>query len=121
MARIYLDANYFIGTVNQRKRINLASLSSHVLFISPLSVHVLYYVYKIKVPDENISKLINFFNIVSLTENLLKKSVLGPTSDLEDNIQLHSASAADCDVFLTEDKILLKMKFFGKSAITDKV
>lgn len=40
-----------------------------------------------------------------------------PTSDLEDNIQLHSAAEADCDYFLTSDKKLLAMIYFGKTKI----
>lgn len=31
--------------------------------------------------------------------------------------QLHSAAEAECDYFLTSDKKLLAMKFFGKTRI----
>lgn len=41
----------------------------------------------------------------------------GPTKDLEDNIQLHSAAEAESDIFLTADKKLVDMKFFGKTQI----
>ena len=52
-----------------------------------------------------------------LTDKILDLALEGPVDDLEDNIQLHSASEAECDVFLTNDKKLLKMKFFGKMRI----
>lgn len=54
------------------------------------------------------------FGIVPLTEHILNKALEGPTNDLEDNIQLHSAAEAQCDIFLTNDKKLLNLKYFGK-------
>lgn len=43
------------------------------------------------------------------------------SNDLEDNIQLNSAIKADCNFFLTFDKKLLKMKFFGKMKIVSSL
>ena len=57
------------------------------------------------------------FETVKLNWNILEKALGGPTPDLEDNIQLHSCAEADCDYFLTNDKNILKMKFFGKARI----
>lgn len=48
---------------------------------------------------------------------IAEKALVGPTSDFEDNVQLHSAAEAECDIFLTEDKKLSDMKFFGKVRI----
>ena len=48
-------------------------------------------------------------------------SLDGPTKDLEDNIQLHSAAKTEADFFLTNDKKLLKMKFFGKMRIVTTI
>lgn len=48
------------------------------------------------------------------------KALEGPTVDFEDNTQLHSAAEAECDYFLTNDEKLLKMKFFGKTRLTNK-
>jgi len=53
-----------------------------------------------------------------LTDKILDLALEGPVDDLEDNIQLHSASEAECDVFLTNDKRLLGIKFFGKTKTT---
>ncbi len=113
MARVFLDSNIYIDATKRAKEKWLA-LKEHLLFISPLSTHILFYVRKLKVPDSEVNKLQKQFGIVPLTQEVLDKALQGPTRDLEDNIQLHSAAEADCDIFLTEDKTLLKMKFFGK-------
>lgn len=63
------------------------------------------------------NSFISDFNIIDLDKDILDKALESPTKDLEDNIQLHSAAEAECDYFLTEDKGLLKMKFFGKTKI----
>lgn len=60
-------------------------------------------------------------NVIPFSEDVLKKSLNGPTSDFEDNVQLHSAAEAECDYFLTNDEKLLKMKFFGKTEIRNSV
>ncbi|KKS97510.1 MAG: hypothetical protein UV73_C0008G0030 [Candidatus Gottesmanbacteria bacterium GW2011_GWA2_43_14] len=117
MAKIFLDANYFIRVITKRSDNDFSPLTSNLLFISPLSVHIFYYVYKIRVPDGKILKLMDFFNIISLTDEIITRSGVGPTTDLEDNVQLHSASAAGCSYFLTQDRGLLRMKFFGKTAV----
>jgi predicted nucleic acid-binding protein len=89
----------------------------HEGFISILSCHILFYVNKIRIPNLPINDFIETFNIVSLEEKILQYALIGPTDDLEDNIQLHSATKADADFFVTFDKKLLEMKFFGKTQI----
>ncbi len=116
MARVFLDTNIYID-VTIRARERWEKLSSNLLFISPLSTHILFYARKLKVPEEDINELQEQFGIVSLSEFILSKALQGPTIDLEDNIQLHSAAEADCDIFLTSDSKLLDMKFFGKTQI----
>ena len=116
MARIFLDTNFYID-VTKRAKEKWKSLKEHLLFISPLSTHILFYARKLKVPDQDANKLQEKFGIVPLTKEILDKALQGPTADLEDNIQLHSATEAECDIFLTEDQSLLKMKFFGKTQI----
>lgn len=116
MARIFLDTNIYID-ITKRAQEKWKSLGGNLLFISPLSTHILFYARKLKVPDADINKLQEQFGIVPLTKYILDKALVGPTKDLEDNIQLHSAAEADCDIFLTADQQLLKMKFFGKTEI----
>lgn len=116
MVNIFLDTNWLLDIVErdiQKQKI----LDKKRVFISPLSYHILFYTYKHKVPNEVIVNFKKQFQIVNLTNKILDLSLEGPTADLEDNIQLHSAAESECDIFLTNDKKLLKMKFFGKTKI----
>ena len=117
MARIFLDANYFIGLANKAPGLDAEILDKHEAFISTLSCHILFYVNKVNVPDSKMYTFINDFNLINLDQNILNKALTSPTKDLEDNIQLHSAAEADCDLFLTQDQQLLNIKFFGKVQI----
>lgn len=117
MVKVFLDTNYFIGLANQVPDISAENLDRHRVFISILSCHIMFYVNKIKVPDAKINSFINDFNILDLNQKIISKALVGPTSDLEDNIQLHSAAEAECGLFLTADKKLLVMKFFGNMKI----
>lgn len=116
MAKIFLDANRLIDLSEGRGDKNLAtSLALHQVYISTLSAHIMFYVGKISVPNYSANATISSFKIVDLSKNILEDSLSGPTPDLEDNIQLHSCAEEDCDYFLTNDKNILKMKFFGKA------
>ncbi len=120
MARVFLDANLYFD-VTKRGKEELGSLKGNLLFISPLSTHVLFYIYKLKVPDQEMNELEEQLGIVPLTKYIHDKSLEGPTNDFEDNVQLHSAAEANCDFFLTNDEKLLKMKFFGKAKIVESL
>jgi len=118
MAKIFLDANYFIDIVYRDPDKGLMIVDGkHELYISVLSVHIYCYSAKIKLPNKNIEAQIQKFSLVDLTKNIIHLGVVGPTKDLEDNIQLHSAAEAECDFFLTFDRDLLDMKFFGKTQL----
>ena len=116
MARVFLDTNLYIDVIKRAKE-KWEHLRASLLFISPFSTHILFYTTKLKVPDQEVDKLQEQFGITPLTKGVLDKALTGPTSDLEDNIQLHSAVEADCDIFLTEDRKLLDMKFLVKSKL----
>lgn len=120
MARVFLDTNYYIDLTIRNTR-SMESLKDHLLFISPLSTHILFYSQKVVVPDEKMTKLHSQFGVIPLNKLVLDKAMQGSTSDLEDNIQLHSAIEGDCDFFLTNDKKLLNMKFFGKMEIVHEL
>ncbi len=120
MARVFLDTNLYIDVVKRAKE-KWEHLRANLLFISPLSTHILFYASKLSVPDQEVDKLHEQFAIVPLTKIILGKALEGPTDDLEDNIQLHSAAEADCEVFLTSDQQLLKLKFFGKTEIKSEI
>lgn len=121
MARIFLDANYFIDLVEQRREIEISQFLSHALFLSPLSLHVLIYVYRYKIPNKNLAKITRYFSLVSLNEIVTQRALLGPTDDFEDNLQLHSAAQAKCDFFLTHDKKVLRLGYFGNTQIVQEL
>ena len=118
MARVFLDANFFIDLVEQRKPVNVSQFEEQGLFISPLSIHILVYVYRYSLPNKDLANLADYFNLVPFDQDITYKALTGPTVDFEDNIQLHSASSAECDLFLTRDQSLLRLGFFGKTQIT---
>lgn len=119
MAKVFLDTNYFIDSIHRKpEKEILESLESHIVYISTLSFHIYCYVFKINIPDNRILAQKEIFQIVEFSEDILDRSLKGPTNDFEDNVQLHSAAEAECDYFLTADKKLLDMKFFGKTQIT---
>lgn len=117
MGRVFLDTNYFIGLANRAPEVETEILDEQKGFISTLSCHILFYVNKIDVPDVKMNSFISDFNLINLNQDILDKALIGPTKDLEDNIQLHSAVKASCDVFLTYDAKLLKLGIFGKTEI----
>lgn len=117
MAKVFVDANYFIALANRAPEADEEVLDKHQGFISTLSCHILFYINKVKVPDEKMKSFINDFNIIDFNQNILERALHGPTKDLEDNVQLQSAVEADCDYFLTHDKKLLALAFFGKTRI----
>ena len=121
MAKVFLDTNKLIDIVENRGEISVDVFDKHNLFISSLSIHILLYITKHKVPYERLEEMLENFFIVDFDHSICYKSLEGPTDDFEDNVQLHSAANADCDVFLTNDKKLLSLKFFGKTRIVKEL
>lgn len=121
MAKIFVDVNCLIDISENRHNPAIDILDAHNTFISTLAVHILCYLTKRKIPDQALNQLLTPFSITIFDENILYKSLIGPTRDFEDNVQLHSAAEASCDLFLTNDKKLLKMKFFGKVRIVSEL
>jgi predicted nucleic acid-binding protein len=118
MAKIFLDTNYFIDAIHRKpeKQI-LESLLNNTVYISSLSFHIYCYIFKIKIPDKKVASQKEKFQVVEFSEDILDRSLTGPSADFEDNVALHSAAEAECDIFLTGDNKLLKLCFFGKSRI----
>ena len=122
MARIFLDANFVIETIGLRKPASESEqLKGHEGFISPLTIEIICYSFKIDIPSGKIDDFVSQLYLVDFTEKITKLALTGPTDDFEDNVQLHSAAEAECDFFLTHDQGLLNMKFFGKSAIVNSL
>lgn len=121
MAKVYLDANYFIDLIEQRKTVNLEQFNQQVLYLSPLSIHIYTYLYKQKCPNHKLYEFLKYFSLLSIDEKIACNSLIGPTKDFEDNLQLHSAADNECDYFLTHDKNLLNLSFFGKMKIVSGI
>lgn len=122
MVNTFLDTNYFIDAVHRKpERKILESLVGSILSISPLSFHIYCYTYKIKIPNQKLLRQKDKFQLIDLSDEIFEQALRGPTRDLEDNIQLHSAAEAECDYFLTNDEELLNMKFFGKMKIASAI
>lgn len=122
MARLFLDSNFVIETIGFRQSEAVSeTLKSQRVYVSPLTIHIVCYIFKRKIPDPVISNFANQVNLVGLSPQLTELALLGPTADLEDNVQLHSASASNADYFLTHDQDLLEMKFFGKTKIVSSL
>ena len=122
MARIFLDTNFLIDAIHRKPEQEILTLlENHDIYISSLSFHIYCYIFKIKIPDKRISEQKDKFNIIDFSDDILEVALSGPTIDFEDNVQLHCAAAAECDYFLTNDKGLLKTKFFGKTQIINNL
>lgn len=72
-------------------------------------------------PNKNLNKLLKYLTLISIDGKITINSLEGPTNDFEDNLQLHSAATCECDYFLTNDKNLLSMRFFGKTQIVNSI
>lgn len=119
MARVFLDTNIYIDVIKKRTDQELKDFQGHELFICPLSINILTYIYKYTIPDHELDVHCELFNIVPFDSAIVHNALQGPTNDFEDNVQLHSAAIAECTHFLTRDKKLLNMKFFGTMKISE--
>lgn len=118
MAKVFLDTNYLIDAIHRRPEEDiLEHLENHIVYFSTLSAHIYCYAFKIKIPNDWVIMQLERLQAVDFSTEILDRALEGPTKDFEDNVQLHSAAEADCDMFLTSDEDLLDMKFFGKTQI----
>lgn len=121
MARLFLDANYFFDLVEKRREIDKEQFVGHHLYVSHLSLAILAYLYKYKMPSKKFGETFNAFTKAPLTDKIGLKALYGPTRDYEDNIQLHSATYAECNYFITNEKDLWRLKAFGEVIIVPEV
>ncbi|MCB9801974.1 MAG: hypothetical protein H6774_02700 [Pseudomonadales bacterium] len=119
MDRIFLDTNIVIDLILRREEHSVLFDYPVALFLSPLSVHILMYVTKNALPPKELIPLEEIFMFVSFTGKISMRALTGPTPDFEDNVQLHSAVASKCHVFLTSDTKLLQLgQFRGVEIMT---
>ena len=127
MKRIYFDTNIFIDILLDRDLSNISfdilkkALEESELFMSTLSIHISYYICKIKLnseTDTKVKELINAINLIPLDESIVNQSLYSFVTDFEDTLQYYSALSADCDYILTRDK---KDFFRIKESIPSKI
>lgn len=119
--QIFLDANAFIDILESRGHLEIKDLAGNFLYLSALTLHIYFYTYKLKLPSNSLLLLKTQFTFVDLTSDIAQKALSGPTDDYEDNIQLHSAVNAKTDIFITRDKKLLSLGFFGMCRISPSI
>lgn len=112
MKKVFLDANIIIDLVSPERpnhpyiRDFLYSTLTKNLYISSLSVHIAFYVLKIRPNTKKFDYMKTFLKnimILPLTESIIKESMNIPYSDFEDCLQYFSA-IKECDYILTRDK-----------------
>jgi predicted nucleic acid-binding protein len=121
MANIFLDTNAFIDLVKNRRNLGNLDYSKDRFYISVLTIHIFTYAMKIKIPNKSLDQALKMYQIIPIEVSTALKALSGPTSDFEDNIQLHSAVDSECDYFLTNDQALIKLSYFGKTKITSTI
>jgi predicted nucleic acid-binding protein len=114
MEKVFLDTNCFIDILEKRDLTLIDFVGHYSLYISAISIGTWAYIFKHRVPNSKFDLILATFNIESTILNLIERSFVGPTSDYEDNVQLHSATNSGCSIFMTRDKRLQKLRnFFG--------
>lgn len=112
MKKIYLDTNIFIDILLDRDMENISIekitpyLESSKVYMSVLSVHITYYILKIKNNTSIHTRALDFINTINLIplSNIIVGISLNTFSkDFEDTLQYFSALDQNCDYILTRD------------------
>ena len=112
MKKIYLDTNIFIDILTDRKlsTISIEQIEPYLedssVFMSTLSVHIAYYILKIKPnspTDSKVKNLLSIIKLVPLDEVIVSKALSSFVFDFEDTLQYHSAILKNCNLILTRD------------------
>lgn len=112
MKKYFLDANVVIDILVDRnvestgiERL-LQSRDEAEVYISALTMHIVFYVLKVKYGSETYKKICKFLStakIIPLTEDAIIHSIGVEFKDFEDTLQYFSA-VKNCDYILTRDK-----------------
>ena len=120
MKKIFLDANILIDLIENRKLEEtgvhnlLKDITDAKIYVSALSVHIAFYVLHIKAGSKTHQKaslLLEFLNILPLTESIISRTNKLKYYDFEDTLQYLTALDEGCDYIFTRDK-----KHFSKIA-----
>jgi len=114
--KILLDTNILLDVLTGRRPFFQDSARAWSLahtglvegYLSAISVNNLYYIIRKlrdrKTAESFVDDLLNDFEIVSLTKNILKQARNIAEKDFEDSIQYFSAIQEGCEILLTRNK-----------------
>jgi len=112
MKKYFLDANIVIDALVGRNVKEtgieklLGSRNEVEVYISALTMHIVFYVLKVKYGSETYKRICRFLStakIIPLTEDAIIHSIGIEFKDFEDTLQYFSA-VKNCDYILTRDK-----------------
>ena len=112
MKKVFLDTNILIDILLDRdlKHISIEKIAPFLkdskVFLSTLSVHITFYILKIKASSMMHKKtlnLINTMNLIPLSNIIVGISLNTYLNDFEDTLQYYSALDQNCDYILTRD------------------
>jgi predicted nucleic acid-binding protein len=110
--KFFLDTNILIDFLTNRpeKTVNLQEILPYMnksqIYLSSLSIHIVFYILKIKKGSEVHSKIEEYIELINLTPldlDIVSLGVQNFTTDFEDTLQYYSAISAGCDYILTRD------------------
>ncbi len=113
MKKIFLDTNILIDLIVERQahlttlQETLPYLNHSQIYLSTLSIHIIYYVLKIKKDsklDKRVQTVCSKINLVPLTPSITLQAINTYLTDFEDTLQYYSALDQNCDYILTRDK-----------------
>jgi predicted nucleic acid-binding protein len=112
MKKVYLDTNILIDILLDRdlEHISINKITPLLVqskvYMSTLSVHIAFYVLKIKsnsVMQRKAMGLINTINLIPLSKYVIYRALNNYSIDFEDTLQYYSALEQNCDYILTRD------------------
>lgn len=112
MKKYFLDVNVIADLLMKRSGYNseVASMLAEVppknIFISALTIHILFYTFKIKYGTdvyEDLTAFLKSINILPITSENVRKALDTDYKDFEDLLQYYSAETT-CDTIITRDK-----------------
>lgn len=113
MKKVYLDTNILIDILLDRdlEHISINKITPFLkqskVYMSTLSIHITFYILKIKATSSMHKKampLINNINLIPLSKLIIDNALNNFSIDFEDTLQYYSALDQNCDYILTRDK-----------------
>ena len=108
MRKIFLDANILIDLISGRRKVEgIEDTDFKQLYTSTLSVHILFYVNRIKynsVEERRTKEVLKHIVLTPLTDTIVRRAYKSKYSDYENTLQYLMALHANCDYILTRDR-----------------